>query len=52
MQGKETGKSLPVACGSPTDTGLDSSVIQVNSSNLMFFTVNSQSNMRFMDLNS
>lgn len=48
----ETGKSFPVSCGSPTVTGLDSSFIQVNSSDLILFTVNSQSKMRFMDLNS
>lgn len=28
---QETGKSLPVSCGSPLDTGLDSNFIQLNS---------------------
>lgn len=48
---QETGKSLPMSSGSPTDAGLDSRVIQVNSSDLILFTINSQSKMRFMDLN-
>lgn len=49
---QETGKALPVSYGSPTDARLGSGVIQVNSSDMILFTINSQSKMRFMDLNS
>lgn len=49
---QETGKSLPVSCRSLLDTGLDSNFIQLNSSELIPFVVNSQSRMRYMDLDS
>lgn len=38
---QETGKSLPVSCGSPLDTGLDSNFIQLNFSELILFIGNS-----------
>lgn len=49
---QETGKSLPVSCGSPLDTGRDSNFIQLNSSEWILFIVNSQLRVRYMDLNS